>query len=292
MIHHLNALSVSEKLRESLQDSGDDFPFAALESNLAGYANNATSWHWHDFVEFAWVTEGMLESSTPLRTLRLGPGDGYFINANVLHTQRMVGPAATIRVIQFVPGLLAASGGIYRKYIHPVATCPGLEMLPLEAVGAQDELRGAFALAEGEPEGYELGILERLDRAWMKLYAAAKPAFTAVAPPDGHADRVKAMLACIHARYGEPLTVADIAAAANVSQREAFRCFRQVLGTTPTLYLLHHRVNNAARMLAETRLSVTEISMACGFSSPSYLWKAFRDINGVSPRAFRRGDRA
>lgn len=292
MIHHLNALSVSEKLRESLQDSGDDFPFAALESNLAGYANNATSWHWHDFVEFAWVTEGMLESSTPLRTLRLGPGDGYFINANVLHTQRMVGPAATIRVIQFVPGLLAASGGIYRKYIHPVATCPGLEMLPLEAVGAQDELRGAFALAEGEPEGYELGILERLDRAWMKLYAAAKPAFTAVAPPDGHADRVKAMLACIHARYGEPLTVADIAAAANVSQREAFRRFRQVLGTTPTLYLLHHRVNNAARMLAETRLSVTEISMACGFSSPSYLWKAFRDINGVSPRAFRRGGRA
>lgn len=292
MIHHLNALSVSEKLRESLQDSGDDFPFAALESNLAGYANNATSWHWHDFVEFAWVTEGMLESSTPLRTLRLGPGDGYFINANVLHTQRMVGPAATIRVIQFVPGLLAASGGIYRKYIHPVATCPGLEMLPLEAVGAQDELRGAFALAEGEPEGYELGILERLDRAWMKLYAAAKPAFTTVAPPDGHADRVKAMLACIHARYGEPLTVADIAAAANVSQREAFRCFRQVLGTTPTLYLLHHRVNNAARMLAETRLSVTEISMACGFSSPSYLWKAFRDINGVSPRAFRRGGRA
>ena len=292
MIHHLNALSVSEKLRESLQDSGDDFPFAALESNLAGYANNATSWHWHDFVEFAWVTEGMLESSTPMRTLRLGPGDGYFINANVLHTQRMVGPAATIRVIQFVPGLLAASGGIYRKYIHPVATCPGLEMLPLAAVGAQDELRGAFALAEGEPEGYELGILERLDRAWMKLYAAAKPAFTAVAPPDGHADRVKAMLACIHARYGEPLTVADIAAAANVSQREAFRCFRQVLGTTPTLYLLHHRVNNAARMLAETRLSVTEISMACGFSSPSYLWKAFRDINGVSPRAFRRGDRA
>ena len=292
MIHHLNALSVSEKLRESLQDSGDDFPFAALESNLARYANNATSWHWHDFVEFAWVTEGMLESSTPLRTLCLGPGDGYFINANVLHTQRMVGPAATIRVIQFVPGLLAASGGIYRKYIHPVATCPGLEMLPLEAVGAQDELRGVFALTEGEPEGYELGILERLDRAWMKLYTAAKPAFTAVAPPDGHADRVKAMLACIHARYGEPLTVADIAAAANVSQREAFRCFRQVLGTTPTLYLLHHRVNNAARMLVETRLSVTEISMACGFSSPSYLWKAFRDINGVSPRAFRRGDRA
>lgn len=43
MIHHLNTLSVTPKLQESLQDSGNDFPFAALESNLAEYANNATS---------------------------------------------------------------------------------------------------------------------------------------------------------------------------------------------------------------------------------------------------------
>ena len=59
----------------------------------------------------------------------------------------------------------------------------------------------------------------------------------------------------------------------------------------PTLYLLHHRINNAARMLVETDLSVTDISMACGFSSPGYMWKVFRDINGVSPRAFRKSGR-
>lgn len=41
MIHDLNALSVAEKLRESPQDSGDDFRSAALESNLAEYANNS-----------------------------------------------------------------------------------------------------------------------------------------------------------------------------------------------------------------------------------------------------------
>lgn len=57
MVHHLNALSVTEKLRESLQDSGDDFQFTALESNLAEYANNVVTWHWHDFVEFVYVPE-------------------------------------------------------------------------------------------------------------------------------------------------------------------------------------------------------------------------------------------
>lgn len=291
MIHHLNALSVTEKLRESLQDSGDDFRFAALESNLAEYANNATSWHWHDFVEFAWVSEGTLESSTPMRALRLSAGQGYFVNANVLHTQRMIGEAATIRIIQFVPALLAGSGSIYQKYIGPLEKCVSLEMLPLAAMGVTDALEEVFSLAGEEPDGYELRIMERLFRVWMRLYEAAKPLCTDSAPIDTHADRVKAMLGFIHANYSEPLTVGQIAAFAHISQREAFRCFQQVLGTTPTLYLLHHRINNAARMLVETDLSVTDISMACGFSSPGYMWKVFRDINGVSPRAFRKSGR-
>ena len=65
MIHRLNALSLTEKLRESLQDSGDDLPFAAVESDLTEYANNCASWHWHDFVELGWVVDGRLECSTP-----------------------------------------------------------------------------------------------------------------------------------------------------------------------------------------------------------------------------------
>lgn len=291
MIHHLNALSVTQKLRESLQDSGDDFRFAALESNLAEYANNAASWHWHDFVEFAWVSEGMLESSTPMRTLRLSPGQGYFVNANVLHTQRMIGEAATIRIIQFMPALLASSGSIYRKYIGPLEKCARLEMLPLSAMGVMDALEDAFSLAAQEPNGYELRIMERLFHVWMRLYEATKPICADVAPIDTHTGRVKAMLGFIHANYSEPLTVGQIAASANISQWEAFRCFKQVLGTTPTLYLLRHRVNNASRMLVETNLSVTEISMACGFSSPGYMWKVFRDVNGISPQAFRQSGR-
>ena len=190
-----------------------------------------------------------------------------------------------------MPALLAGSGSIYQKYIGPLEKCASLEMLPLAAMGVTDALEEVFSLAGEEPDGYELRIMERLFRVWMRLYEAAKPLCTDSAPIDTHADRVKAMLGFIHANYSEPLTVGQIAAFAHISQREAFRCFQQVLGTTPTLYLLHHRINNAARMLVETDLSVTDISMACGFSSPGYMWKVFRDINGVSPRAFRKSGR-
>ena len=97
------------------------------------------------------------------------------------------------------------------------------------------------------------------------------------------------MLAFIHANYADAICVDAIAASANVSKREAFRSFKQVLGTTPTLYLLQHRVNRAARRLMETSQSITEISSACGFSTPSYFTKVFHDLtafHGISPIPF------
>ncbi|MBR1558769.1 MAG: helix-turn-helix transcriptional regulator [Clostridia bacterium] len=295
MIHRLNALSLTEKLRESLQDSGDDLPFAAVESDLTEYANNCASWHWHDFVELGWVVDGRLECSTPSGAFTLSPGEGYFVNANTLHLHRMAGEAATFRVIQFVPSLLAGSGSLYARYIAPVERCPRIESLALRrddpvAGRALDDIIDIFALAAREPTGYELRIMEGLFRLWSALYALAAPMLAAGQDDaDAHADRVKTMLTFIHTHFDEPLTVADIAAAASVSEREAFRSFRKVLDVTPTGYLLRHRVNSAARMLAETRMSVTEISLACGFSSPSYLCKVFHDLNGVSPRDYRRG---
>ena len=89
MIHRLNALSLSEKLHESMQDSGEDLRFAAIEANLAEYADKCATWHWHEFVEFACVLEGEQECCTPGGVTRLRPGDGYFVNASVLHLNRI-----------------------------------------------------------------------------------------------------------------------------------------------------------------------------------------------------------
>ena len=174
MIHHINALSLTERLRESLQDSGDDFRFAALETNLAEYADNCASWHWHEFVELGYVTEGRLECSTPSGTFYLEQGEGYFINANVLHLHRMAGSAATFRVIQFVPDLLAGSRSIYSKYIAPVERCGKLEAMPLRGEKVLlDSIQAVFSLAADDPGAYELMVMERLFRIWVELHTSS-----------------------------------------------------------------------------------------------------------------------
>lgn len=296
MIHYLNELSLSEKLREAMQDSGEDFPFAAIESNLAEYANNCASWHWHEYVEFAYVVSGGVDCCTQNTTFTLGPGEGYFVNANVLHLNRMAAghAKAVFRVIQFETRLIAGTGGIAQRYVRPIERCadfPALALTPGNAAHREilEAVAAAFDAAAAEGTGHELAILRRLLRAWQGLFDLAAPKLGgAQRMTDDASARIKAMLGVVHTRYAEPITVKDVAAAASISEREAFRTFRQVLDTTPTLYLARHRINVASRLLRETDRPVTEIAVSCGFSNPSYFCKVFHGLMGKSPRDFRR----
>lgn len=296
MIHYLHEISLSEKLRESPHAGSGELPFAAIESDLGTYDNKCTSWHWHECTEFCYVVHGCLESSTQNQTLALHPGDGCFINASALHMNRMAeGEKHTvIRAIQFDARDIAGVGSVVQRYVRPIEQCAQLRTLHLSQRDARHrailvDLASMFEAARAEVPGYELMILQHIFHAWQLLYEIARPLLCdAPAVTDDAASRIKAMLGYVHTNYAEAITVSDIAGAASISEREAFRTFRQVLDTTPTLYLTRHRINAALRMLRESDLPITEISTACGFCSPSYFCKVFRSLTGLAPQEFRK----
>lgn len=299
MIHHLNSLSITEKLYENMQDSGDDFRFAAIEANLAAYIENYAAWHWHEAMEFGCVVEGAVDCRTPRRSLTLRAGEGYFVNSGVLHMNRIAAGshAGRLRVIQFDAGVLSGLRRIRERFVLPIernADCECLPLLPTDAGAAAllADLGAVFDAAAREAFGYELEVVRRLLAIWQRLFALAAPDTANAAPvADTAAARIKAMLAYIHSHSDAPLSVARIAAAVSISEREAYRTFRQVLNTTPALYIQQYRVNAAAQQLLETDRPITEIGLDAGFASPNYFNKAFKDQMGVSPRQFRKAHR-
>ena len=297
MIRYADSLTLTGALREQMRDDAEDFPFEAIETDLAWFQGRFSPWHWHEYAELGWTISGAVECHTPDGILTLRPGEGYFVNAGVLHANHMApGCEQTrFRVIQFSPRLFAASGLIARKYVRPLELCAGMKALALYRGEPQhrailERMETVFELAKEEPEGWELSALRALLEIWSTLYGLAVPVLEqAEAVGDDMSLWTKAMLGYIHAHYGEPITVDDIARAASISPRETYRAFRKVLGTTPALYLSRHRVNVAARMLRESDRSVSDIAMACGFSTPNYFCKVFRDVMGKPPRDYRRG---
>ncbi len=89
------------------------------------------------------------------------------------------------------------------------------------------------------------------------------------------------------ARYAEPLTVADLAAAAGLSQAYFSREFRRSFGESPHQYLLTRRLERAAALLRTTDRSVTEICFAVGLSSLGSFTTSFRRMFDTTPLAYR-----
>ncbi|GED55535.1 hypothetical protein BBO01nite_47760 [Brevibacillus borstelensis] len=87
--------------------------------------------------------------------------------------------------------------------------------------------------------------------------------------------------------YKQKLILQDIARHVGVSPHYLERLFKQVTAETPRSYLEKIRVDKAAHLLANTRLTNLEVCYEVGFQSPSNFYKAFRHVKQCSPNEYR-----
>jgi AraC family transcriptional regulator len=66
------------------------------------------------------------------------------------------------------------------------------------------------------------------------------------------------------------------------------RVFKQSMGMTPTSYIAERRIERARKLMEETDLAISEISVRAGFASQSHFTTSFRRLAGVTPRSFRK----
>ena len=91
----------------------------------------------------------------------------------------------------------------------------------------------------------------------------------------------------IRDNYHRKLKLAEMAEATGLSEFYFDRMFKKSTGITPHQYLIGHRINCAKQMLSRENSTVTEIAGKCGFGTPSYFVKLFREVVGVTPKVYR-----
>ena len=96
----------------------------------------------------------------------------------------------------------------------------------------------------------------------------------------------------IDAHAHEAVDLERAAAVAGWSPFHFLRVFAATLGVTPHQYLVRSRLRHAARILAETSRSVTDVAYDVGFADLSNFVRTFRRAAGVSPGAFRQAARS
>jgi two-component system response regulator YesN len=102
---------------------------------------------------------------------------------------------------------------------------------------------------------------------------------------------VQRAMVFIHDHYKESLSRADIANYLCINEQYLSRCFKNEIGIGPMNYLSRYRIAQAKKLLERQDLSITQIALAVGLSSQSYFSRLFYLETGVSPSAYRRGER-
>lgn len=281
---------------ELLPDFAADFPYIASRAELDQYAGRFVPWHWHKAAELFYMQSGTLEYNTPKGKLVFPAGSGGFVNSNVLHMTRPISPKAdTVQLLHiFDPMLISGNQGsrIERKYVIPITAASSIEVFFLDPdIPAQADLLGlvreAFYYSD-EDVGYEIKIREALSKIWIMLYQLISPYLKEGRKLDKNDERLKMMLVYVHEHYGDKITVPKLAEAVFLSERECYRLFRQYLHTTPTEYIRSYRLKEACQMLANTRMSITDIGRFCGLGESSYFGRVFREYAHCTPIEYRK----
>ena len=86
----------------------------------------------------------------------------------------------------------------------------------------------------------------------------------------------------------EDFNLDQLAAQAGVSKFYFTRLFKNAKGVSPSRYLLTLRMDEARRLLRETKRSVVEIALDVGYANPSHFARFFRRETGLSPSDYRQ----
>jgi AraC-like DNA-binding protein len=99
--------------------------------------------------------------------------------------------------------------------------------------------------------------------------------------------KLKRVLTILNDDLTKNPTLAELAAAVDLSPFHFARAFRSDMGIPPHRYLMSQRIERAKMMLVQSCLPVIEIAAAVGYEDPGHFAKVFRQMVGLAPRKFR-----
>jgi YesN/AraC family two-component response regulator len=109
----------------------------------------------------------------------------------------------------------------------------------------------------------------------------SEPAAAALSP---FAQRALAMIA---ERFREPIGLSDLSRDLGYSAAYLTHTLRRESGKTVLQWIIHHRLEEAKRLMNETDWSWQRIAEAVGYTNYSHFLRQFRQAYGVSPSAWR-----
>ena len=142
-----------------------------------------------------------------------------------------------------------------------------------------------FAFAEEMSRNWEMPAEQQADV--LPQASGASSEASGIAPSGQELYFMQAVSYLRH-NFSYPVRIEQLARQIGVSRSYLYKAFWNCSGKSIRQYLLDLRLEEACRLLADTRRAVTDIAYSCGFpDSPSFC-RMFRKVYGETPLQYRR----
>ncbi|WP_211748162.1 AraC family transcriptional regulator [Paenibacillus sp. Marseille-Q4541] len=286
-------LEVFSDLSERLNYNFPDLPLYVRKGSLHQFNNYEAVAHWHPDVEFIFVLKGFMEYSVNGHTIHINQGNGIFVNSHRLHFGFSQDQTDCLFIVVVIhPALLDKNSSLLRTYWEEKFSAEMEDFVVItEQITWQKEILISLQEIYKEMHHCDPPNPLRLVSQALSLCACIGDHLQ---QKSGHPEavhswtNVQKMTDFIHKHYDLKITLDEIASSGTVCRSRCCTLFNKYIGQTPNAYLTRYRIQKSCEMLRETKRSIGEIALACGFQSASYYTSIFRKQIGLVPLDYRK----
>ena len=132
---------------------------------------------------------------------------------------------------------------------------------------------------------FERVISSTLDELLTKIVRFSKQDFV-LSMPD-HSQRLRDLRSEVHENFSKAWTIGQMADMMGLSASRFASLYKQEFEASPTEDLIRTRIVQAQKMLSATKVSVKQVSLACGFESVHYFHRAFKRRLNITPKHYQ-----
>ena len=255
-----------------------------------------TPLHGHDFLEFSYIAQGIMEHEIDGHTSVLRAGDYFIVDYGTQHAYRSITAEPLVVVnLLFYPEFLDRTLAGRRRFedvINSYLLRFSYKTLRSSPTGKtfHDENGHIRAAVEEVCEEYgrkEYGYIEFIRCRFVELLILTMRKIGRGKDAPGRSAQITEITEYVKEHYTQSIRLVDMARKYNYSISYLSRKFTAEIGMGFSEYVQRIRIEHSCRLLEQTDLRVSDIALLVGYENQKFFNKVFKTVLGITPREFR-----
>lgn len=266
--------------------------------NVGIFQDNLESinWHYHDYYEISFITEGTGKRFVADSMDDFFPGDLVFVAPNIPHTwvvdkEQITTNARKLEMVylQFTDATLGTDMLALSEF-NNAAKALQLSERGIRITGKTLDEASNILLQMPYSNSFNryilfLELLDLIGKSSDCIPLASKDYINKRFRTDNK--RIQTIHEYFMKHFRDEIDLAQVASLVHMAEGSLCRFFKIQVGLTIFEYLNKIKVDFACKLLMNKEISITEVAYDSGFNNLSHFNKQFKHITGVTPKAYR-----